>query len=427
MKTSRTFIFELFLIIVIKFLFEYSYVEFVVPVFGYAGFIYEFSPNKYIFGWFIYILGYILLLRKKEIYIFEVYLLLFLLYVLPNTVYYGLSNQETNYYLAIVLPFFIIVYATVNRRFLKYKSLKNGKIKIILISFALVLLVLLHYFFSTGGRFVLNFSQVYDFRSEFEQISSGGLFGYLNNWVMKIFTALIFAWAISIKKMNMILLSFFFILLLFMLSGHKSALTSIFLVLFFYYLFKVKNRNLFIIFTFLSLMSGIVFITLYFDSIMLGSMMIRRSFFIPAYLNFTYFEFFSQNDFILWSNSIFKYFIDYPYNLSATHVIGNYLGKPDMGANTGFAASGFMHAGYFGVVIYTSIGIMIMNLINQLAMKTNKYIVLSIIFFPINTFFISSDLFTTLLTHGLIIAIIVLWLYQDKEYKLRIGKYIYRI
>ncbi len=423
----KTFSLELFLIIIIKLLFEYSYIEFVVPMFGYSGFIYDLSIDKYIFGWFVYILGFILLLKKRRIYIFEIYLLLFLLYVLPNTIYYGLSNQETNYYLAIVLPFFIIVYSTVGGKFLKYKSLHNGKVKIILLSFALTLLVIMHYFVSTGGRIVLDFALVYDFRKDFLQSSYGGIFGYLNGWVMRVFSVFLFAWALYRKKVLMIALSVFFILLLFALSGHKSALVGILLVLFFYYIFKAKNKILFILYIFLFFIGIIIVILEYTNSIELNAITIRRVFFVPAHLNYIYFEFFSQNDFVLWSNGIFKYFIDYPYTLSSTHVIGNYLGQPEMGANTGFIASGFMHAGYFGIAIYTGIAIIIMNLINQLAMKTNKYIVLSIIFLPINAFFTSSDLFTTLLTHGLLIAMIILWLYQDKEAKLKIGSFIYRL
>jgi hypothetical protein len=87
-----------------------------------------------------------------------------------------------------------------------------------------------------------------------------------------------------------------------------------------------------------------------------------------------------------------------------------------MSANTGFIATGYMHFGYFGLLIYVFLAIIILRVINRLGKKIKKYTVLSIVFLPINTLFMASDLFSTLLTHGLLIAVLVLWLYEDKVY-----------
>jgi hypothetical protein len=110
-----------------------------------------------------------------------------------------------------------------------------------------------------------------------------------------------------------------------------------------------------------------------------------------------------------------------------SHVIGTYLGHPDLGANTGFIASGYAHFGIIGVAIYTVIATIILNFINAISKKINLYFLLAIILIPMQTLFISSDMFTVLLTHGLLIAILVLWLYNNKTFYLKIGRKKYAI
>ena len=92
-----------------KLILEYLYITFVYTYYEYTGFIYDFLIYKYIFGWVIYIAGYCMIYLKKNIYLVELFLFVFLLYILPNTIYYSLTNQNTSHYLALVLPFFIIL------------------------------------------------------------------------------------------------------------------------------------------------------------------------------------------------------------------------------------------------------------------------------------------------------------------------------
>ena len=154
----------------------------------------------------------------------------------------------------------------------------------------------------------------------------------------------------------------------------------------------------------------------------------RRLLFVPAHLNFVYLDFFSQNEFVYWSNGIMSGIFDYPYDVRTVEVIGRYLGHEKMGENTGFVATGFMYAGNTGIVIYTLIVTFLFNIINALGKSTHKYFVMSLVFMPLNILFRSSDLLTSILTHGIIVSIIALWLYSNKEYVLKIGKFtVYKI
>jgi hypothetical protein len=151
---------------------------------------------------------------------------------------------------------------------------------------------------------------------------------------------------------------------------------------------------------------------------MLPSILLRRSFFVPAHLNYIYFEYFSDHEYLYWSNSVLKFFFDYPYDISATHVIGRYLGNSEMAANTGIFGSGYMHFGIIGIFIYVFIVSLLINLINQFN-SLPIWLINTIVLMPLLVLFSSSDLFTTLFTHGLLVSIFTLYMYSGKEVKIK--------
>lgn len=417
----------LLLLIFLKFILEYAYITFTSKYFEYAGFVTDISIFKYTLGWLIYLIGYKLLFKKRNLFIFEIYYVIFLVYVLPNIIFYSLSNQNTFYFLILTLPYFIIIASSNGSDIFKINSYKWSKPMILLISFLSILLVLMNYLIATEGEMVWSFYDVYDFRTKFAEESSISIFAYLNGWASKIFSVVILAWAVYKKKIFLSLLFIVLILLLFAFSGHKSVLQSLFLIPLFYLMNKSKNSANVITLSFISLIIVSIFLAMVQDINMISSLILRRLLFVPANLNFVYLDFFSNNPNIYWSNSIMKSFIAYPYDgLKTSEVIGEYIGK-DMAANTGFIACGFMHAGLIGVSIYTIFAIIIFKFINLFSNKIEKYFLQAIIFIPIFTMFVSADLLTTLLTHGLIIGIFVLWMYDNKNYNLIFNKFKYKI
>ena len=111
-----------------------------------------------------------------------------------------------------------------------------------------------------------------------------------------------------------------------------------------------------------------------------------------------------------------KYFFEYPYDKNFPFLIGEYLKKPDTYANTGFIAVSFAHAGLWGIVFYTILASVIMNIINYFIVDKMKFIQFSIILLPIFTFFTVTDLTTTILTHGLLVSILlIIFIYSTKD------------
>lgn len=423
---KKAIILNIILLILIKLVLEYAYIEYIVKFYEYAGFHYAFSYDKYLFGWLVYIFGYILLRKKQTLYIYEIFLFLFFLYILPNIIYYSLSDQNTYFFIGIISPFFIIITFLTQKNVFRVSTLKKGKPIILILSFILSITVVIHYIINTHGHMVLNLKDVYVYRDAYDHGNQAGIFGYINSWASKIFVVLLFAWAVSEKKLFFILIALLLILMMFAFSGHKSILQGIFLVIFFYFLSFAKNKDTLVMIGFFFLIVVSIILAEYLNLEIIVSLIVRRLLFLPAQLNFIYFDFFSTHEYFYWSNSIFKFFISSIYDKGPTYVIGEYLGHPEANMNIGFVASGFAHAGYLGVLVYTFIGFIILTIINTLSKKMNKYIVFSIIFIPINALFVSSDMLTILLTHGLMVILLVLWMYEDKIYKLKIGRLRYK-
>lgn len=427
LKLDKDYILSIVLIIILKSLIDFGYVNFVCKYYEYDGFLYKFDLFTFILGWLLSILIYHLILIKKNLYIYDIYIFIYILYVLPNIIFYTYTSHNLYYLFVLLVPFVLIILFTLNNLFFNLKKLKFGKIIILVVSSVIILAVIIHFINTTGGEFIFNFNDVYSIREKYSENSNLKIFGYLNSWTFKIFSLLILAWALSKNNFFLISTSILIIILLYMLSGHKSALVGIIVVPFFYFLYKFKNSTnliliLFICITLFSMFLGILFNSLYPESII-----IRRMFMVPAFLNFTYLDFFSNNDLIYWSNSILSNFFEYKYDKQLPFIIGEYLGYPKMGANTGFIASGYAHANIFGVFVYSVIAIIIMNLINILSKNYSKFFVMSILIMPLMSMYTSSDLLTSLLTHGLLIGILVLILYENKNYIIRLGKFEYEI
>ena len=74
---SKILCIEFFLVVLVKFLLDFSYSNYVSKYYSYSGFNYQFSFNTYVIGWCIYILGYWLIYNKKSVNIYEIFYIIY--------------------------------------------------------------------------------------------------------------------------------------------------------------------------------------------------------------------------------------------------------------------------------------------------------------------------------------------------------------
>ena len=141
---------------------------------------------------------------------------------------------------------------------------------------------------------------------------------------------------------------------------------------------------------------------------------------IPAEINFIYYDFFSKNSHVFWSDKFWTfYMIDYMYDYKYQNLIGmNYFFHNNNNwVNTGWIGTSYMHANYIGLIVYAIIIAIIFSYLDYIAKKKEAKFTILLTFIPIMILFILSDLSTVIINHGLLIAFILLLLISPSNTK----------
>lgn len=408
----------IFWLILFRCALDFSYVYFVSDVFGYDGFSLNFDAFNYALSWlfsvpFLFCLSPVLNRVRDYTEIFWALLVIF-----PVLSMYGL-NSDNPIGLPLIYCFsFFIFFMIIRVRFIKVSKLPEFKYGLevgVCLCLLFVILLIINYT-KSGVSLNLNFLKVYEFRESNSELSSGGLLTYINIWTYKVFNITLLCLALFYKRYTFAAIIVLFQVYFFAASAHKSVLFMAILVISIWYLFQRRDSLLLVPVSLMSLMLLSLSTFYFFSDITLSSIFIRRLFYIPAQLGYFYYDFFSNNEYVYWSNSILKSIISYPYPESISHTIGTYMGKSGSGANNGLIASGFAHAGIFGVLIYTIVFAFLIKLIDFLGGKVFPvWFLLAAFIVPISSAVLNSDLLTTLSTHGFGVAIFMLYLIRKEK------------
>jgi hypothetical protein len=149
----------------------------------------------------------------------------------------------------------------------------------------------------------------------------------------------------------------------------------------------------------------------------------NRFLFIPAQLNFFYYDFFSRNPKIFWLDSkwlLINKIIGYPYSLDLPFIIGDvYFNRPETQANTGWIGSGYAQAGFWGMMVYALIIGELFKYLDYKALTVGRNFIM-ISFSPfIVSLFLSADLKTVFLSHGLLLYLIILSVLKSNKGDIR--------
>lgn len=412
----------LFLVLCLLFrgMLDISYILFVNPNYAYLGFVSDFLIFSYLFSWLIYIFCLTMtphLLNRVSDYFVASFLLTIVgplssLVGLTNSGFYPLVVTATS-----LLFFSIFQYGGFFSKFMplpRIVSLKEGRTISIFISSTAVFFLVFWYFYSGAFRyFNLNILKVYDFRDASAELASVGLFAYFNNWVFGVFSIFLISYSLFKRRYLIFIFLFFVQVFFFGVSNHKSVLFYPIMIFSLWFYFTRTRAISVMPLGFIFILFSCLLFYFAFDHVIAGSLFIRRVFFVPAKLTLDYFAFFSINESVLWSNSILSKFIEYPYELSVSKLIGEYNGT-NSAANNGFISSGYAHAQLLGVVAYSFIFAYFLKLLDAVVIKSDVpiWLALCMTIVPLRAALISSDLFTTMLTHGLALSLFLVFLFR---------------
>ncbi|WP_189472721.1 hypothetical protein [Litchfieldella qijiaojingensis] len=406
---SRVFFIPLCLFF--RVLLDFSYIYFVMPVFSHMGYEMNVDLFSYTMSWLLYF-GFLVLTPHHLKRISDYFLVMAALAILaPLTSYYGLTASYAFPVLATELSL-LAIYLLTRPGVVKVPALpilREGPILGAGVSICMVAFLVVWYWMSGAVRyFNLNVTEVYNYREASAELANVGLLSYVNSWVYQVFSLFSLAWALYKRYFGLFLIFFGVQVFFYGVAAHKSLLFYPFIIFGIWFYFRKTTSLIVVPLIFVSAVTLSLLSYFVLDNILVGSMFIRRVFFVPAVLTYDYFNFFDSHQFVWWSNSFLANFLEYPYENNVSKVIGEYNGSGSH-ANNGYVSSGYAHAGVLGILSYSVIlGLVIRFIDVASANKVPNWFALAITVVPLRSVLISSDLFTVMLTHGLLIAILLL-------------------
>lgn len=339
----------------------------------------------------------------------------FLLPILPMLVLYGAQDLSRKYILYAILAFTLLNYI---RKF-QFPNLKEGSLnpsRITNILFTIVFIYISSIIYLGGLNYInFNLLEVYNFRSAASD-NLPGVFEYFSPLTSKVILPFILVLSVYNKKMMIAVFSLSSSILMFALTSHKGPLFYPIIVLIIYFILnKSQNRLIYLLIAGYALSIAIPLIVYSLNNAFyfLGGLTFRRVYFVPALLNFFYYDFFSTNPHTLLSESKLTFgLVDYPYSLNSSRLIAYTYTKGSLttgGANTGWLGSSYMNFGFSGMLIYSFIIGLVFSIVDSLSQKKGIALSGSLIFTPFFVLFISADLPTAMLNHGMILALFLVW------------------
>ena len=397
-----------------KIFLDLSYVLIISDLWAHARFELCFNNIKLIESYFLLFIVLALIPKSsKKLSNIVVWWLILLSYV-PMLTLFALMD-ESRIFIYAVTGFWIAVFILLHIPKVSFATLKQTKIIRLSIFFSLSVVVFLMIYKYLGLSFNLDLTKVYDIRSHYVTLKIP-FAGYLFGWLAYIVNPIFFALFVVKRKWIFTVLVLALQILLFSVTGMKTFLFALPFVLILMWVITRKNP--------LAWMGiGLVGIILLgmgtywlIDDIWIFSLFTRRTLLVPAQVSFCYYDFFSEHGPIFLSTTrIFRSFLDYPYDVSPAHLIAEvYFNRPEMNAVTGIAGDAFMNFGFMGFVLWSLLLVAILKLVDSSSKGTDFRIGAAAIAMPVIAF-TNSALLTTMLTHGVLLALILLYLLPKKK------------
>jgi hypothetical protein len=388
----------------------WAYIQYIEPTFGYSGFYWNPSSTKIVEGGSVVaIISY--LLPKKFNRPSDILLhVQFLFPILPMCVLYGARSEPREFLYFTLLGFLVVM---VVARIIRIKPVHFTSVNIILLQRVLLVIawIIIGSIIAQGGLAYLNFdfSRVYEIRTSAAE-NLAGIYGYVSGLNAKVLLPFAFLLAVVYKDRVLAIVALSGSIMMFALTAHKGPLFYPLMAVGLYYVLGRKNIVAVLIFGCTGIV-GLSLLSFYvgppYD--WFGSLMLRRTFLVPAHLNFLYYEFFVTNPFALWADSKITFgLIDPIYNIGVPQLIGwTYYDRVAMSANTGWIGSGYANAGVVGMLLYSIVIGLLFSALDGYSKYVDKRLLVAIMMAPLFTLFTSSDLPTSFLNHGIILTLML--------------------
>lgn len=405
--------------ILTKIFFQIIYITQIQPVYAYYGFKNEYSLERELISWVLFLpLPFVLIrLSKKETFSNLCVAMLVMGAYLPCLNIYVFMKSE---FIVFILMYFVVLYLScyfIQNKSKIHKSveLDNDSLNfvIILIEALVIAVVLFVWIVYAKLRINFNISDSYVYRMEARTYSMPTIISYGFS-MARGGIPLLLVYNLYQRKYLPSSILFATQIVIYFVDGTKSTLFNLATeIIAFLYLSK---KNTFVV-GMTSFFAGIsttsILEYLLFGTRNVSNYIIRRLFFVPALLNYQYFDFFQKHEHDYYRQSI-GILGKSPYDYSIAKTIGQvYYGDPQMSANNGLFSDAYANLGIIGIIVMPIIIVLVFKMIESITSQLPKRIWIVCV---IQSFiaFLSSSFFTVLLTHGVIFFSFILYVTKGK-------------
>ena len=330
---------------------------------------------------FLFVLFFALLMQKyfcSNDFFSYMIAFLFCLYFIPNNANFVLFKQDTKYYCLIIfywffLNLFAIFFSRVDFRLFR-KSIIISRIKILVLFFFFILLIYIMAKKIQYNGLAISFSlnEMYDIRQSFMNWnrSFGGTFGVIKDFTGLVLFPVFMCYALEKRSVILIIGCVIGQFTVFSLAFDKVQMLMLLVILgCFLVTIVLKIKKYFLIY-FGVLCSFLVCMleSIILDSVRFYTIVVRRLFFIPAFLNELYYDFFRYHSKLYWREGvpIIHNFFSPIYGKNPIQLIAlEYFKTEKEHPNNGLFSEAYMHFGALGVVLYPFILVLILKIFDS--------------------------------------------------------------
>jgi hypothetical protein len=273
--------------------------------------------------------------------------------------------------------------------------------------------------FAIGGFSLhLSFMDVYERRFAARDIVQGyPLLGYVISATYGALIPVAIAVGAVGRRPALLLSALFCVAAGFSLDGQKSLV--VFALMVGVVALIVQRRQRGIGLAMLLFFGGTVIVSLVeflrFGSYLTAAFWTHRQIFVPAELTVQYWQFFSENPFMMMRDGLLGGLFPSPYPFDTARVIGaEYWGSSDVDANANIFASGFAHFGVPGVFGSALVAGYILRLFDRFGARRN-FAVTTALCAQVGMVFTNGAVHTALLSNGVLWLLLAVWALPAQE------------
>lgn len=378
--------------------FNLAYYFVIAKEYGYMGFSAEFKSDKFITVTILSLILLILGTSIKDAFFKLIWTIFFNIFFVGESIHYQYSLIGKPQIMVSVAFFLILLWLVSKFRFPDAKPILKKDFFVFLAILAVIMFIpiAIKYHSNLNLRNLL-LQDVYDTRASYKA-SSGGIIGYISEPLVRVLLPYLIVVSMQKKKKLYILLFSFMILFVYLIGALKSILFGLIVLFFFYFgSYAVKEKRL------LEVLSGLSWVGLvvykFFQTPVILDLLVRRVFFLPAYINQVSVAYFSNHPTYMSQSPFGLGIVPYTYSEPLSNWIGDYLlGRIGMNANTGLFDEGYISFGMMGALAAAIIVLVIIVYFKMISFNPLFLGMLFAYIYYINTSFLS----ILLLTHGLL-------------------------